>query len=92
MADDNGFGEYRRMLLDWHEADVVDRRETAEQLAIYRANHDAAHLRLDTSLQEIFSTLVEIKSERKIAKWIAGIMVPAIVALVATGAAHSFGW
>jgi len=50
------------------------------------------HERFDASLTAIHKTLIEMKTERRFAGWAAGVLVPAIVALISVGVAHAWGW
>ena len=53
-----------------------------------RENFERVFEKLDT----ISNQLTVMKTERKITGWAAGILLPAVVALVATGVAHAVGW
>jgi hypothetical protein len=74
IQEQDGWTEYRRMIVDWHEDDL------------------RAHERIDKSLTEINKTLIEIRTERKISGWVAGIVLPGFVALMVTAAAHVLKW
>lgn len=44
------------------------------------------------ALAEIRQTLDTMKAERKMTAWVAGVLVPAVVALGSVGLAHAMGW
>lgn len=76
--ESNGeWSEYRRMILDWHQQEVEERQEIKEKLESYQ---EATTLKLDT----ISNQLTALSVEKKFAKWVLSIGIPAAVTIVLT--------
>jgi len=74
MAPDseNGWNEYRRMVIDWHEQEVQDRKEIRDRL-------ERQEVAVNTKLDAISIQLAGFHGERRFRQWAVGIIVPAVV-------------
>lgn len=80
----NGWNEYRRMVVDWHEEDKKERALLAAELAEYRKE-------TSEKLDQISQTLVEFRTQRKAATWFLGIALPGAVSLAVSWLVTKFG-
>jgi hypothetical protein len=80
----NGWNEYRRMIIDWHAQDVQDRTLIRERLEAHQAE-------VALKLSAISTQLTELSVERRLAKWVMAIGVPAVISLAVSWLAVKFG-
>lgn len=80
----NGWHEYRRMIIDWHEQDVKERIDIRERL---EAQQKETALKLDA----ISDTLAMMKTERTMAKYFFGVGIPAFISLGVTWFSRKLG-
>jgi hypothetical protein len=81
----NSWTEYRRMILDWHEQDIQERKEIREKLEAYQ-KHSAE------KLDAISDALSVMQTERGFVKYLFGIGLPALVALGVSWLGRKFGF
>lgn len=93
--NDNDREEYRM----GRYADAMRHRATEDSWIEYRRmivswHEDEVKAResFTKALDEINATLNTMKAERKVTAWVAGVLVPAVVALGSVGVAHAMGW
>jgi hypothetical protein len=85
MDNNNGWGEYRRLVVEWHEQDVAERKEIKESLVEQQQQTTA-------QLKVILDTLNTIQTERKIAKYFGGIVLPIGVTVGVNWVARKLGF
>ena len=73
--EDNGWAEYKLMILDWHNQDIEEKREI-------RARLEAHEKAVTTQLTEIQTTLAEIKGVRAARRTFHNIGIPAVVTIL----------
>lgn len=72
--ESNDWNEYRLMILDWHNQDIIEKREIRERL-------EAQEVRVTTQLSEIQATLAGFTAVKEKRHLILNLVVPALVAL-----------
>jgi hypothetical protein len=82
--EENGWAEYRRLVLSWHDDDVRERREIRERLEKHQEEESII-------LRDINNALAELKFQSKALRWIGGVGVPAFVALLVAYISHRLG-
>jgi hypothetical protein len=80
MTSENGFNEYKRMMLAEIEANQKFREETRGMFK-----------EVNNQFREVHTQLTEIHMERRLGKWVLGVLVPAIVAVAVTVVFKKFG-
>ena len=83
--ENSNWNEYRLMILDWHNQDILEKKEL-------RARLERQELLVTEKLTQIQTTLEEIQGSRKRIITTLNLGVPAAVALLVMGGQMLFRW
>lgn len=73
--DSNGWSEYRRMIISWHEDEVAARKEIQQQFI-------ASNAVINAKLDSLDRSLGSLKHERRIVLVLMGIIAPILLSAV----------